>query len=39
MLDELDDGPELTAGLHKLTEAKDCFVRQSLADSDPEEWN
>lgn len=27
-----DDGPELTAGLRKLLEAKDCFVRQVLDD-------
>jgi hypothetical protein len=26
----LPDGPELTAGLRKLLEAKDCFVRASL---------
>lgn len=26
----LKDGPELTAGLRKLLEAKDCFVRASL---------
>jgi hypothetical protein len=26
----LPDGPELTAGLRKLLEAKDCFVRQAL---------
>ena len=25
-----EDGPELTAGLRKLLEAKDCFVRNSL---------
>ena len=25
------DGPELTAGLRKLLEAKDCFVRAKLA--------
>lgn len=24
------DGPELTAGLRKLLEAKDCFVRHAL---------
>lgn len=30
MLDRLPDGPELTAGLRKLLEAKDCFVRASL---------
>jgi hypothetical protein len=29
----LKDGPELTAGLRKLLEAKDCFVRQALVDS------
>ncbi len=41
---ELEDGPELTAGLRKLLEAKDCFVRQAISDSaaqqvigDPEE--
>lgn len=28
----LDDGPEKTAGLRKLLEAKDCFVRQAVAD-------
>lgn len=32
MLDELDDGPELSAGLRKLLEAKDCFVRQAVID-------
>lgn len=32
MLDNLGDGPELTAGLRKLLEAKDCFVRQALLD-------
>lgn len=32
LLDELEDGPELSAGLRKLLEAKDCFVRQALAD-------
>jgi hypothetical protein len=30
MIDELTDGPELTTGLRKLLEAKDCFVRASL---------
>lgn len=29
------DGPELTAGLRKLLEAKDCFVRAAL-DTAPE---
>ena len=33
MLDHCEDGPELTAGLRKLLEAKDCFVRQALVDS------
>lgn len=30
MADVLPDGPELTAGLRKLLEAKDCFVRAAL---------
>jgi hypothetical protein len=30
MIRELPDGPELTTGLRKLLEAKDCFVRASL---------
>ena len=30
MIAELPDGPELTTGLRKLLEAKDCFVRQAL---------
>lgn len=28
----LHDGPELSAGLRKLLEAKDCFVRQAVID-------
>ena len=32
LLEQLQDGPELTAGLRKLLEAKDCFVRQALID-------
>lgn len=32
MLGKLEDGPELTAGLRKLVEAKDCFVRQAVLD-------
>jgi HEAT repeat protein len=32
MMTELADGPELSAGLRKLLEAKDCFVRQCVAD-------
>lgn len=30
MIMELPDGPELTTGLRKLLEAKDCFVRAAL---------
>jgi len=30
LIDRLPDGPELTAGLRKLLEAKDCFVRAAL---------
>jgi hypothetical protein len=33
MLQVLADGPELSAGLRKLREAKDCLVIQGLADS------
>jgi hypothetical protein len=29
-IEVLPDGPELTAGLRKLLEAKDCFVRAAL---------
>lgn len=32
MVDTLPDGPELSAGLRKLLEAKDCFVRAALTD-------
>lgn len=32
MLSFLEDGPELSAGLRKLVEAKDCFVRQAVMD-------
>lgn len=31
MIDTLTDGPELVAGLRKLLEAKDCFVRQAIS--------
>lgn len=31
MLDALPDSAELTAGLRKLLEAKDCFVRAAVA--------
>jgi hypothetical protein len=30
MVAALPDGPELTTGLRKLLEAKDCFVRSAL---------
>lgn len=30
MIKTLPDGPELTTGLRKLLEAKDCFVRAAL---------
>lgn len=30
MIEQLPDGPELTTGLRKLLEAKDCFVRAAL---------
>ncbi len=33
MVTALDDGPELSAGLRKLVEAKDCFVRQAVQDA------
>ncbi|WP_217901368.1 MULTISPECIES: hypothetical protein [unclassified Rhodococcus (in: high G+C Gram-positive bacteria)] len=32
MTEVLQDGPELTTGLRKLLEAKDCFVRQAVID-------
>lgn len=32
MIDTLSDGPELSAGLRHLLEAKDAFVRQAIAD-------
>jgi hypothetical protein len=31
ILGRIDDDPELTAGLRKLLEAKDCFVRAMVA--------
>ena len=34
MIDTLPDGPELTAGLRHLLEAKDAFVRQAIAAQD-----
>ena len=32
LLDELPDSPELTAGLRKLLESKDCAVRAAVAE-------
>lgn len=32
LYDDLGSGPEKSAGLRKLLEAKDCFVRQAVAD-------
>lgn len=32
----LKDGPELTTGLRKLLEAKDCLVRQAVIDRSAE---
>lgn len=32
MDNELPDGPEKSAGLRKLLEAKDCFVRANIPD-------
>lgn len=31
---DLPDSPELTAGLRKLLEAKDCFVRAQIASAE-----
>lgn len=36
MADRLQDGPELSTGLRKLVEAKDCFVRQAVLDAKAE---
>lgn len=33
MADNLGDGPELSTGLRKLLEAKNCFVRQAVLDA------
>jgi hypothetical protein len=35
MAEELPPGPEASAGLRKLLEAKDCFVRASLTTPSP----
>jgi hypothetical protein len=31
MVESCPDGPELTVGLRKLLEAKDCFVRSAIS--------
>lgn len=33
MVENLGSSPELTTGLRKLLEAKDCFVRQAVIDA------
>ncbi len=35
MVETLPDGPELTAGLRKLLEAKDCLVRAAVLGGQP----
>ena len=35
MEETLPDGPEKSAGMRKLLEAKDCFVRANLVTKDP----
>lgn len=37
MIEQLPDGPELSAGLRKLLEAKDCFVRAAIDTPYPDE--
>jgi hypothetical protein len=32
MSDDIESDPELTAGLRKLLEAKDCFIRAKVAE-------
>lgn len=34
LCDMVQDGPELTSGLRKLLESKDCLVRQALMDAE-----
>jgi hypothetical protein len=34
MINALPDGPELTTGLRKLVEARDCFVRSAIEADD-----
>lgn len=35
VIEDLPDSPELTTGLRKLLEAKDCFVRAAIAAAEP----
>lgn len=35
MIENLPDSPELLAGLRKLLEAKDCFVRAAIVAAEP----
>ena len=35
MEESLPDGPEKSAGMRKLLEAKDCFVRAKLEENQP----
>jgi hypothetical protein len=35
MVDQLPDGPELSTGLRKLLEAKDCLVRAAIDAAGP----
>jgi hypothetical protein len=39
ILNEIEDDPELTAGLRKLLEAKDCFVRAAVAQENRKKAN
>jgi ferritin-like protein len=34
LMDKLEDGPQLTRGLHALIEARDCMVRQAVLDAE-----
>lgn len=38
MEDMLPDGPEKSAGMRKLLEAKDCFVRAELSRGEERPW-
>lgn len=38
LTEDIQDSPELTAGLRKLLEAKDCFVRCVVLDDDPVDY-